>query len=99
MENIKNYSSFIKRLVTTLPAIRKKMLASSNLNIIKAICEIILNIYYKRITLSTTALKALKKHKRVLMILVNKKKSLEHKKQLLIKNSDSFIAIKEIFGR
>ena len=38
------------------------MLASSNLNIIKEICEIILNIYYKHITLSTTALKALKKH-------------------------------------
>ena len=63
MENVKKYSSFIKRLVTTLPHIRKKMLATSNLNIIKAICEILLNIYYKQIPLSATALQDLKKNR------------------------------------
>ena len=98
MENVKNYSSFIKRLVTTIPAIRKKMLTSFNLNIIKSICKIVLNIYYKHIPLSTNALNTLKKQKRVLLKLIDKKKSLQYKKQILIKNSDSFVAIKEIFN-
>jgi hypothetical protein len=100
MENVKKYTSFIKRLVTTLPHIRKKMLTTSNHNIIKAICEIILNIYYKHIPLSVTALQSLKKHKVILHQLISSSKSkggLEAKKQLLIKHSDSFIAIKEIF--
>jgi len=101
MENVKKYTSFIKRLVTTLPHIRKKMLTTSNHNIIKAICEILLNIYYKHIPLSVTALQSLKKHKVILhqLILSSKSKGggLEAKKQLLIKHSDSFIAIKEIF--
>ncbi len=101
MENVKNYSSFIKRLVTTQPQIRKKMLTTSNLNIIKAICEIILNIYYKQIPLSESALKELKKNKAVLLQLIspNRKGGLSSKKDLLIKHSDSFIGIKEIFQK
>jgi hypothetical protein len=101
MENVKNYSSFIKRLVTTQPQIRKKMLTTSNLNIIKAICEIILNIYYKQIPLSESALKELKKNKAVLLQLIspNRKGGLSSKRELLIKHSDSFIAIKEIFQK
>lgn len=101
MDNVKKYSSFIKRLVTTLPHIRKKMLATSNLNIIKAICEILLNIYYKQITLSASALKALKKHRVILLQLVShhKKGGLAAKKELLVQHSDSFIAIKEIFEK
>src|SRR3977135_3628578 len=84
MENVKKYSSFIKRLVTTLPHIRKKMLVTSNHNIIKAICEIILNIYHKHIPLSATALQALKKNKVILLQLIHKK-GLAAKKDLLIK--------------
>ena len=99
MENVKKYSSFIKRLVTTLPHIRKKMLATSNLNIIKAICEIILNIYYKQIPLSATALQDLKKNRVILLQLISQKKGLAVKTDLLIKHSDSFVAIKEIFKK
>lgn len=99
MENVKKYASFIKRLVTASPEIRKKLLKTSNLDIIKAICEIILNIYYKHIALSATALKALKKHKVILLQLVSQRRDLASKKELLINHSDSFIAIKEIFQR
>jgi|SRR5271167_4492812 len=101
MENVKKYSSFIKRLVTSPPHIRKKMLSTSNHNIIKAICEIILNIYYKHIPLSATALKSLKKNKIILLQLISqdKKGGIAAKKDLLVKHSDSFIAIKEIFQR
>jgi len=74
------------------------MLATSNNNIIKAICEIILNIYYKQIPLSANALRSLKKNKIILLQVVSQRKgSLAHKKNLLVKHSDSFIAIKEIF--
>jgi hypothetical protein len=103
MENVKKYSSFIKRLVTISLQIRKKLLQTSNLNIIKAICEIVLNIYYKHIPLSATALQDLKKHKTILLQLISPPKKnkggLEAKKDLLIKHSDSFIAIKEIFKK
>jgi hypothetical protein len=99
MENVKKYSSFIERIVsTTSPQIRKKMLATSNLHIIKAICEIILNIYHKHVPLSATSLKRLKKHKAVLLQLISDNISLAKKKDLIIKHSDSFIAIKEIFN-
>jgi hypothetical protein len=98
MENAKKYLSFIKRLVTTQSHIRKKMLKTSNLNIIKAICEIILNIYYKQIPLSATALQDLKKNKVILLKLISSS-SLATKKDLLVKHCDSFIAIKEIFKK
>src|SRR5271156_5977379 len=99
MENVKKYSSFIKRIVTSPPAIRKKMLTTSNHNIIKAICEIILNIYYKHIPLSASALQSLKKIKAILLQLVSQNRGFAAKKDLLIKHSDSFIAIKEIFHK
>ena len=99
MENVKKYSSFVKRIVTTSPHIRKKMLMTSNLHIIKAICEIILNISYKHVPLSASALVKLKKNKTVLLQLISKKINLASKKDLLIKHSDSFIAIKEIFDK
>ncbi len=86
MDNVKKYSSFIKRLLTASSNIRKKMLATSNNNIIKAICEIILNIYYKQIPLSANALRSLKKNKIILLQIVSQRKgSLAHKKDLVVK--------------
>jgi hypothetical protein len=62
------------------------MLATSNNNIIKAICEIILNIYYKQIPLSANALRSLKKNKIILLQIVSQRKgSLAHKKDLVVK--------------
>src|SRR5271156_2520915 len=80
MENVKKYSNFIKRIVSSPPAIRKKMLTTSNHNIIKAICEIILNIYYKHIPLSASALQALKKNKIILLQPISRNKSITVKK-------------------
>jgi len=61
------------------------MLATSNHNIVKVICETILNIYYKRIPLSATALKALKNNKVILLQLIahDKKGGLAAKKRLV----------------
>ena len=100
MENAKKYSSFIKRLVTVSQLdIRKKILESSNLDIIKAICEIILNIYYKHIPLNAASLRALKKNKPILFQFISSKQNLAFKKDLLINHSDSIIDIKEIFDK
>ena len=61
MENVKRYSSFIKRIVSSPEPIRKKLLHSSNLNIIKAIYEILLNILQKNIVVGKSVLGQLKK--------------------------------------
>ena len=80
------------------------MLVTSNHNIIKAICEIIFNIYYKHIPLSASALQSLQKNKAILLQLISQDSKgsgagFVDKKDLLIKHSDSFIAIKEIFNK
>ena len=97
MENANNYASFIKRIVTTTPEIRKRLLESSNAKIIKAICEIFLNIYHKQIRLSKEALKKLKKHKKFIVKILSKSTNTLQRKQLLVKNSDSLINLREIF--
>ena len=73
MENIKRYSSFIKRIITAPESIRKRLLKSSNLNIIKAICELILNIVQKNIPVAKPVLAKLKKHKAILYRLLEAK--------------------------
>ena len=55
MENLKRYSSFIKRIISAPEQIRKQLLKTSNLNIIKAICELLLNVVQKNILASKSA--------------------------------------------
>lgn len=86
MDNVKRYSSFIKRIFTAPDSIRKHMLKTCNLNIIKAISEIILNVVEKNITFPTTALKKLKKHKKVIYNIVDSK-GFEARRHILIQNS------------
>ena len=93
MENATRYASFIKRIVTTTPDIRKKLIKSSNLDIIKAICELMLNIYYKRIKISSVGIKKLRKHKQFFVKLLSPKLNLQKRKDLLLLNSDSITAL------
>ena len=86
MENVKRYSSFIKRIVSAPEPIRKKLLKSSNLNIIKAICELLLNILQKNITTSKQVLSKFKKHRSILYKLLEAK-GFEARKVILIDNS------------
>ena len=85
MDNVKRYSSFIKRILTAPDPIRNHMLKTCNLNIIKAISEIILNVVEKDITLPTTALKKLKNYKVIYSIVDSK--GFEARRDILIKNS------------
>src|SRR5277367_3948529 len=85
MENIKRYSSFIKRIITAPEVIRKRLLKTSNLNIIKVICELILNIVQKNIPVAKPVLAKLKKHKAILYRLLQAK-DFEARKVILVAN-------------
>ena len=85
MDNVKRYSAFIKRIISAPEPIRVKLLKSSNLNIIKAICEIILNILQKNISVSKAVLAGLKQHKTVTYRLLESK-GFEPRKAILIEN-------------
>ena len=98
MENVFKYGKFIKRIfATSSPIIRKKLLTSSNSDIIKAIAEIILNIYHLNFTVSKQGIKQLKKVRPIISKIINKKTSPNTRQQLLIKHSEAFVPIKEVF--
>jgi len=83
MENLKRYSSFIKRIITAPEPIRKRLLKTSNLNIIKAICELLLNVVQKNIPANKSVLAQLKKHK-VVVYKLFETKGFEARKSILI---------------
>jgi len=85
MENLKRYSSFIKRIVTAPEPIRKKLLKTSNLNIIKAICELVLNVLQKNIAVGKPVLSKFKKHKNLLYKLLEAE-GFEERKAILVAN-------------
>ena len=85
MEYVKQYSSFIKRIVTSPEHIRVRLLKTSNPKIITAISEIIHNIIHKNIKVPTPALTKLKKFKKVFYKLISAKDTVA-RKQILISN-------------
>ncbi len=98
MENVKRYSSFIKRIITTPRPIRQKLLKTSNPNIIKAISEIIYNIIHKNISVSAATLKKLTKFRKVFYKLINKRNSSWLvRKKILIDNLDCLEALSALF--
>ena len=97
MENVKRYSSFIKRIITAPEPIRRKLLKTSNPNIIKAISEIVYNIIHKNIAVSGVTLKKLRKFKKVFYKLVDTKKTWSVRKKILIDNLDCLAALSVLF--
>jgi hypothetical protein len=95
MDNVKRYSSFIKRIVTAPTPIRVKLLRTSNLKIITAIAEIVHNIIHKNIPVPTTTLRQLKKFKKVFYKLVAAKPVA--RKEILIRNSNCLPPLAAIF--
>ena len=98
MDNVKLYSSFIKRIVTAPEHIRVNLLNLSNLKIITAISEIIYNIIHKNIKVSTLTLARLRKHKKVLYKLVGVKDALS-RKQVLISNPQCLLPFASLFKK
>jgi len=97
MEDVRRYSSFIKRIVTAPINIRKRLLKTSNLTIVKAICELLLNILQKNIPTSKSVIKQLKKHKKTLYKLFEKGTNLEAKKAILIKKCTLLSQLSSVF--
>ena len=85
MDNVKLYSSFIKRIVTAPEPIRVKLLKSSNLKMVAAISEIVYNIIHKNIKVSSATRRQLKKFKKVYYRLV-KAKDAASRTEILISN-------------
>jgi hypothetical protein len=95
MDNVKRYSSFIKRIVTAPEPIRVKLLKSSNLKIITAISEIVYNIIHKNIEVKTATLAQLKKFKKVYYKLVAAKPA--GRKEILIHNPQCLPPLSPLF--
>jgi hypothetical protein len=85
MENVKKYRKLIVFAINSPVDKRVVLLKSFNLNIIKTICEIFLNILSKVITAPPEVVKQLQKHKQLLYKLADSKIPLSEKKEALIK--------------
>ena len=96
MDNVNRYAGFIKRIVTASDPISKELLKSSNLNIIKAICEIIHNIRQKNNAVHNPVLEQLKKHRTVLYKLIGGK-GFQARKTILVNNSKAISPLAAIF--
>ena len=96
MDNMKLYSSFIKRIVTAPEFIRVKLLKTSNLKIITAISEIVYNIIHKNIKVAKPTLTQLKKFKKVFYKLISAKDALA-RKQILIDNPKCLLPLAKLF--
>ena len=96
MDNVKQYSGFIKRIVTSSDPIRQKLLKSSNLKIITAISEIVYNIIHKNIKVAAPTLAQLKKHKKVLYKLISVKGAIS-RKQILINHPNCLLPLAKLF--
>jgi hypothetical protein len=96
MDNVKHYSSFIKRIATAPTPIKVSLLKSSNPKIIKAIAEIVYNIIHKNIKVSAATLKKLRKFKKVLYKLVGSKTHTD-RRQVLLRNPNCLSPLSVLF--
>lgn len=96
MDNVKRYSSFIKRIVTAPVPIKINLLKSSNPKIIKAISEIFYNIIHNNIKVPAATLKKLKKFKKVLHKLVASRNH-SSRRQVLLRNPNCLSPLSVLF--
>lgn len=95
MDNVKRYSSFIKRIVTAPAPIRARLLKTSNVKIITAIAEIVHNIIHKNIKVPAATINKLKKFKKLFHKLVTAHPS--NRKQILLSNPNCLLPLSVIF--
>lgn len=81
----------LKVLATTSPKLRRKILESGNLQLIKAIVECVENVLKGNITLDEKCFKKLQKHKTTLRKVSNAPNKLSKKKQVIIQKGGSFL--------
>ena len=81
MEGILKFLHFVSKS----PQERLIKILTKNDKLVRLICEILLNIMVKNIKVAPHIIKQLKKHKRVIYKLVDKRTSITKRKRLLVK--------------
>ena len=91
----------IKRLKTQLPAlqalckcnakVRKQFLQKASNDLTKCICECSLNILNGNISVSKVHKNKLKRYKRILRLIADKKRSVNAKKKVIVQSGGSFL--------
>jgi len=103
MNTFGQYQSFIRRLITASPAVRARLLKTSNSQIIHGLCELVLNILLKNISLTTSQTRTLRRHKQIFYRLAAplNQHSLTVKRRLLLsKNGQQAIStLRAVFNR
>lgn len=81
----------LKAIATSPPKLRRTILENGNLQVIKAIVEVIENVLKGNITLEESSFKKLKKHKSALRAISNAPNKLAHKKKVIIQKGGALL--------
>ena len=96
MNNVQRYSSFIKRITTAPTPIRKKLLHSSNGDIIRAILEIFINIRNRNVELPKQQLAHLRRRSRLIHKLLSIK-DVKKQREFLIEHCQILDPLRHVF--
>ena len=80
---IKRNAHLLRALYHATPKKRKDILLHCSTDFIQALCEVALNVLKGNLPLFHTQFEKLKKQKKIIRLLANKKVSLKHKHQAL----------------
>jgi hypothetical protein len=83
---VRKHASFLHLLGKSGPKQRKSLLMSADKNAVKCLCEIANNVCEGRVPLSAKQVSKLRRVKKYMRILADKRKPLESKKKLLIQH-------------
>ena len=92
-QRLRRNHDFLKLLAKCTPARRKAILKVADDNLIKTICECVLNVLEKTVPTSRAVKKRLFPHKKALSTLVHKGTPIERKKKILIQHGGNFLGV------
>lgn len=90
-QRIKRNAVLLQALYHASPQKRKDILAHSSPDFLQALCEIALNLLKGNIPLSGSQYQKLKRQKKIIRLLADKKTSLNRKRQVLKKQTGGFL--------
>lgn len=88
---LKRNAPLLKALYHATPQKRRDILAYCSSDFIQALCEIALNVLKGNVPLSTAQYNKLKRQKKVIRLLADKRAGLKRKHQTLMKQSGGFL--------
>ena len=91
-QRLRRNHDFLKLLAKCTPAQRKAILTVADDNLIKTICECVLNVLEKTVPTSRAVKKGFFPHKKALSTLVHKGTPIERKK-ILIQHGENFLGV------